>query len=517
MTGLAGVMTAAVAGYPGAATPWSHASLTLDGGEGDRMHQDGRGKPVGDGGPATDDPAGEWSEREGGDWGGDWGVAGDPGWRKDGHDGKKAAVRKDGHGGKKAAVRKDGHDGKKAAVRKDGHGGKKAAVRKVPCDANALIAAITAANQAGGGALRLAERCTYTLTANEDNNGLPPVFQPIAIHGQGATIVRAAEAASFRIFNVTTGGDLSLWDLTVAGGRVEDENGGGILVGEGARLSLDRVTVRDNTVAGEDGSGGGVAIDNGGKVTITRSTITRNTAVVDGGGLHSDNGSLTVTKSKLTHNVAGDEGGAYFNDDGVGVIRHTLISDNHATTGGGGVDNAGDLSEVAFSTIARNTAGQFGGGVFDSSSESLLLRHVTVAGNTAPTGGGIYITSNIGATIEDSKIVHNTATDGDGGGIAINGEQAGDEAVVAVRRTKISSNRATGAAGRAGGIFFNPPDDSAAELVLTDVRITNNTAQVQPGGVYSNGTVRAFGTNIIVDNRPTNCVGSPQPVPDCFG
>ncbi|WP_029723337.1 right-handed parallel beta-helix repeat-containing protein, partial [Salinispora cortesiana] len=391
----------------------------------------------------------------------------------------------------------------------DGHGDGKDKGTPVPCDPNALIAAITAANQAGGGTLRLAEKCVYTLTINQDDNGLPQVFQPITIYGQGATIIRAAAADDFRIFEVITGGDLTLKDLTVAGGQIADADGGGIAAGEGTRLTLERVTVRDNIATGATSEGGGIYSDRS-KVTITKSTITRNTAE-DGGGFFNDNAVVLISKSKVTNNIAGDEGGGLVNNDGDATMDHVVISDNTAVNGGG-MHSDGDLTEITKSTITRNTASGLGGGIYDDGDESLLLQHVKVAENTATSGGGLYLVEDIGATIEDSKIVYNTATTGDGGGIAIVGVEDGDP-VVALRRTTISGNQAGGAAG---GIFFSPFNETTV-LTLTDVRVTDNIAQNEPGGVYNGGVIDVFGDITIINNRPTNCIGSPNPVPTCFG
>nr|WP_306797952.1 hypothetical protein [Salinispora arenicola] len=398
--------------------------------------------------------------------------------------------------------------------------GKRAAGTRVPCDTTALVAAIKAANRQGGGTLRLAEKCVYTLTASQDDNGLPTVFQSITVHGQGSSIIRAAAAPNFRIFNVTTGGSLALWDVTVAGGRVEDANGGGILVGEGARLSLNRVTVRNNTVIGEGavGEGGGIMSDRG-KVTVNSSTITRNVAGTDGGGIRNERGLVEIFSSKVTDNVAGDVGGGYSNQDATTNIRHTLISQNHAMGSGGGVDSDADVTEITDSAIVHNTADVLGGGLFDLGGGTLLLRRVTVAHNTAGSdGGGLYLTSSIGAMIDKSKIIKNVTSGGDGGGIAI-GQELGANPVVAVRDTIVVGNQAAGAASRAGGIFYDPAETepNENELTLTNVRVSKNTSQVAPGGVYNNGTIRTFGTNTFVDNRPTNCVGSPLVVPTCFG
>ncbi|MEU2159129.1 hypothetical protein ABZ532_29670, partial [Streptomyces sp. NPDC019396] len=57
---------------------------------------------------------------------------------------------------------------------KHGHHGDADAI-KVECDPNELIAALVDLNADTGGTLVLAKDCTYTLTANEDENGLPEI------------------------------------------------------------------------------------------------------------------------------------------------------------------------------------------------------------------------------------------------------------------------------------------------------------------------------------------------------
>ena len=71
--------------------------------------------------------------------------------------------------------------------------------KPIPCDPNALIVGIQRANADGGGTLSLAKKCVYTLTVNDGQNGLPPIAAPVTIVGNDSTIIRAANAASFRI------------------------------------------------------------------------------------------------------------------------------------------------------------------------------------------------------------------------------------------------------------------------------------------------------------------------------
>ena len=102
-----------------------------------------------------------------------------------------------------------------------------------------LIAAVNAANTAGGGTINLAFGCTYTLTTADNptdgGNGLPVVNTAITINGRGSTIARVAPSASlFRIMEVSTTGALTLNLVTITGGDTPnaaypDPNGGGVL------------------------------------------------------------------------------------------------------------------------------------------------------------------------------------------------------------------------------------------------------------------------------------------------
>ncbi len=98
----------------------------------------------------------------------------------------------------------------------------------VPCDTDALIAAITLANARGGATLDLAKDCTYLLTADLGGAGLPAITTPITLNGgKHTTIERAAAVDPFRILIVEAGGDLTLNHLTITGGETETFDDGG--------------------------------------------------------------------------------------------------------------------------------------------------------------------------------------------------------------------------------------------------------------------------------------------------
>ncbi|MER7415863.1 hypothetical protein ABT346_03590 [Micromonospora peucetia] len=154
-----------------------------------------------------------------------------------------------------------GADGKGA---EKGLDDKKHDVTDVPCNTDKLIVALNKVNAGHGGTLKLAQGCTYLLTLNRNGNGLPEIIRPITIEGEGATILRATNAAAFRIFSVGAGGDLTLHDLTVKGGFAQTNlGGGGLLVQAGGRA-----TIRDSRITGNQSSSVGGGITNFGATRI---------------------------------------------------------------------------------------------------------------------------------------------------------------------------------------------------------------------------------------------------------
>jgi len=89
-------------------------------------------------------------------------------------------------------------------------------------DVAGLIAAISAANANPDPDLIVLEHGTYPLTAPNNplygKNGLPVINTPIIIYGNCATIARDPAAEAFRLFYVTSAGNLTLYDLTLTGG-----------------------------------------------------------------------------------------------------------------------------------------------------------------------------------------------------------------------------------------------------------------------------------------------------------
>jgi hypothetical protein len=364
----------------------------------------------------------------------------------------------------------------------------------VPCSgagggAAGLVAAINAANASGGGSIRLASGCTYTLTAANNvtpglgASGLPVITSPISIGsgGDGATI--AGNSTAFRIIMIAgaAGGSLSLNGITITGGKASGQGpagfGGGIFNFAGT-LDLNKSVVTGNTATS---AGGGIASGTmgpgpGATLSLNNSEVSWNTVPSSGqggGGILSISGTLDINNSTIAHNSASGGGGiASGNGNGGGAgsfitINNTLISDNRATggeeTGGAGISNGGTLRMNNTRLIGNDADGGLGGGLLNHA--TAMLNNVTVTGNSAALGAGI-------ANVNLQGIPFPGAT---------------------------------------------PPFPS---LDMNNVRINGNTALVAGGGIEQFspfgmpfGAITSHNTR-ITDNLPNNCnpVGS---VPGC--
>ncbi len=367
----------------------------------------------------------------------------------------------------------------------------------VPCDTDALIAAITLANARGGATLNLATNCTYLLTTDIDGAGLPAITTPITLNGgKHTTIERAAAIDQFRILTINTGGDLTLNQLKITGGHTLLDGGGGVLVNPGGALTTNHSTITRN-ISGGGTSGGGIT--NFGTAQVRHSTVSHNTATDVGGGIASF-GWLESTDSKLDQNI-GIIGGGLFAVNA--TVSGGSISRNQAIRSGGFSVFMG-TSRVVGTRISKNTADAIGGVGVEGAGQ-LTLRHVSLTDNTAGNVGGVFIQGGMGvdsaAVIEDSTIKGNS-TNALGGGLLNEGQTV-------LRRTQVIGNQAD----QGGGIH----NSVLGRLTLLTTKVVGNIAVTEGGGILNQpgGTVNlntATGT-VVVKNRPDNCVN----VPGCSG
>ncbi|MFC5926431.1 hypothetical protein [Micromonospora vulcania] len=441
--------------------------------------------------------------------------------------------------GKQDPGGRDGKDRKKDGDYKDS---KDDDFRSVPCGADELIAAIVRANAGSGVKLRLAEKCTYTLTRSAPPPpvpfgavGLPIITRPVTIDGNGSTIVRAANATPFRILEVGVGGDLTLRDVTIKGGQADGgvgAGGGGIRIDIGGRATIENTDVVYNRT---NGLGGGIANFGFAKILGRSdhgkdwdgkdwdkdkkdggSNISNNSALYDGGGIY-NNGDLTVENTRLSYNNTigvvnilpiGGAGGGLSNSK-VAVLDHVRLDNNTAGFRGGGIRGGiNSTTEARNIEVNDNRAGSEGGGIF--SDGAFRLEHGKVHHNEAgQRGGGVF--NQIGQFVaDDTWISENTASTNStiehGGGVHVG------SGTVVLRRSHVDRNRAVGTSSQGGGIY------NGGTVILTETKVTENISALAPGGIFNDGgQVTVDQKSAITGNRPTNCTPSSPPVPNCFG
>jgi hypothetical protein len=229
---------------------------------------------------------------------------------------------------------------------------------------------------------------------------------------QTVTLARASQT-EFRIFHVMPGHSVEIDGLTISGGHITGDNGGGIL-NDNSTLTIAHCTVSGNAiVSASSGFNSGGGIHNSGMITLNQVIVNNNNAVfcmcgngVDSGGGISNTGTMIIIAGMVQSNTGFYSGGGIYNT-GMLTIMDTTISNNqtgnpgHFGAIGGGIVNGGTMT-IEDSTISGNTAlggdlqGGEGGGI---SGNNNTITNSTITGNSALRGGGVAGGGNIAHTI----------------------------------------------------------------------------------------------------------------------
>lgn len=162
-------------------------------------------------------------------------------------------------------------------------------------------------------------------------------------------------------------------DVAIINNRIENNKGGGIVVGTNADLIAGAIYVADNTIT--ENTGRGVRTSTwGGYTEISGNTISGNTSLEKGGGVYASSytehggGDITFVNNIITGNTSVEGAGAY------------------AST------SRGDLT-LTNNTITGNISSDSGGGVFVEwrAGSPLNLYNNIIWGNSAPAGGDIFM------------------------------------------------------------------------------------------------------------------------------
>jgi hypothetical protein len=227
---------------------------------------------------------------------------------------------------------------------------------------------------------------TYTLTlagANEDRGAtgdLDVVNGNLTIVGTDASLTHIDANQLDRLFDVQPGAGLSLYGVSLTGGRADE--GGAVRVGANATLILESDVLRGN--ASLTGPGGAVLVS-GGFLDTTSTTYDTNTAAAQGGAIAIRGGTATILAAAITGNSA---------------------------TTGGGLAVLNGSATVTFSTFSGNTATGAGGGgavatIPSGVTASVTLQGSTVVANSATAGVGGLLSAG-GFAVFDSIVAGNT-------------------------------------------------------------------------------------------------------------
>ena len=214
----------------------------------------------------------------------------------------------------------------------------------------------------------------YTMTAAFVN-----ITSNITIAGAGKTV---SGNDSYRIFNVQSGGKLTIDNITLTNGNAINTTGGG---------------------------GGGINVDRG-SATISNSTI-KDSRAINGGAIEVDyNGVLTIIGSTIKDNRTRDlsfalGGGLHFRS-GKATIINSTFSGNHANDGGGAIDlQAGNMT-IENSSFLNNTAlsSRVHDGISVRNQSIATLSHVTIYNGNLAIGGEptVYLRNSILSDDDDT-------------------------------------------------------------------------------------------------------------------
>ncbi len=264
-----------------------------------------------------------------------------------------------------------------------------------------LREAVIAANNTAGADVIQLPAGTFTLTRPGTNEkaaltGDLNLSGTLTLQGAGSALTIVDGAGIDRVFDLRSGAVASLSGLTVQGGAVGANWGGGINVEfAGSSLTLNDVRVTANT-----GSYGAGIYDFKSTLVIIDSTLDANSGRT-GVGLYNDGGSTSLTRATVSNNLATEDGAGLYSG-GVGAtlqLSNVTLSGNQTSGSGGGL-YARQAVTIDSSTIAFNSAAS-GGGVFLFNTGSASLLNTIVAANVG--GNANTPLTSLGSNIDSGN------------------------------------------------------------------------------------------------------------------
>ena len=196
------------------------------------------------------------------------------------------------------------------------------------CDQNHFQTALTTANTAPGGTITFTCSGTIALTSN-----LAPDFisNNVAMVIDGGNNIVLDGGSTYSFWQVYGGGSLTLKRLTLQHGGTTGNSSPGHPIQSFGALTLDTVTVRNNSPAAS-------VIDVEGNATIVDSTFTGNAFAGGNGAAISNHGTTQILSSAFNSNTVGSgQGGAIGNVAGGELyVSDSTFTSNSGFDGGAG-------------------------------------------------------------------------------------------------------------------------------------------------------------------------------------
>ena len=290
--------------------------------------------------------------------------------------------------------------------------------------------------------------------------------------------------------------------------------GAGIFI-QGSKFSITSCVFDSNTASGKgnmtpnDNNGAAIEVTNTDKSitgTISKSTFTNNKAQY-GGAIDICAGTIKITNSKFINNSADVEGGAIDINTLNGNPKVTISGSkfiNNSAPLGGAILNIKDLT-VKESTFINNTPNTIFNGVSAGGNLNLNIRTFTDLQNAIGlVTGTLTLNQNIAMTAKEAANFTNGITINkditiDGKGHTIDAKNLGRIFSIGEGFTVTLTN-ATLINGKAdkGGAIYND-----GSLTLSDVKLSDNSADSYGGAVFNNGELvvsdSVFDSNDIVN------------------
>ena len=319
---------------------------------------------------------------------------------------------------------------------------------------------------------------------------------------------------SGRVFNITSGGSLTLGENITLTGTNATGNGGAVYVAGGTFTMEDGSKI----IGSRAQNGGGVYIASG-TFNLTGTAILQdNMATTHGGGVHIfSGGTFTMNGGTIdgTAQNTAEYGGGVFVSGGTFSMNDGTITGNKVTQSGGGVYVNNGTFTMKGGTIGgttANTATQNGGGVFvqagtfNMNGSAVIQGNEATGGSSPACGGGVYInggtfTMNGTAIIQDNKA---TGTNGHacGGGVYVNSTGKFDMGDTATIQGNNASTTDTNSAAGGGGVYVNGGTFTMTGTAKIQGNTTTSTDSVKTpsggGGVFviAGGTFTMSGGSI---------------------